>query len=131
MDSTRSPLSGHPETPLLNAEMLEELWMLADGDIDFFQSLFSEMLTSTPGRLKELGTYLEQSDFDSAGKLLHKIKGGGATLGADGLSEICKRMQGRLNPDSAAFLRDGLKALHDEFQALQSALDEIIKNGLP
>jgi HPt (histidine-containing phosphotransfer) domain-containing protein len=93
----------------------------ADGETDLIVELIDLYLEDTPRRLAAISVSLVRGDSAFLRRAAHNLRGGSATLGAVGISQICEELeQIALNssPNAAASL---LSELHEKFAIVRQA----------
>lgn len=120
--SSRSPLTGAPETPVLDNDTLESLLALAGGDVNFLDSVFSVFFQTTPEQLKTMRTLLAQSAWEELRRLSHTLRGSCATLGAPGFVTACHALEAACKQADNDSANTAITALDLEFQWIDSKL---------
>ncbi|MGH9942240.1 MAG: PAS domain S-box protein [Pyrinomonadaceae bacterium] len=87
---------------------------------DTADELLDLYLTDTEARLGQLRDALERGDFSSARVTAHTLKGGSGNVGAQGMYELCQRLEECPTAESA---RQALAELGEEFRLIKSGLD--------
>jgi HPt (histidine-containing phosphotransfer) domain-containing protein len=80
---------------------------------DFKERLRSAFLADLPRRRVELDTALAQGDHDTAGRVLHGLKGSVAYLGESTLRDVCAELEGLADAGQLDAVRAGLPRLLD------------------
>jgi HPt (histidine-containing phosphotransfer) domain-containing protein len=80
---------------------------------DFRERLRNAFLADLPRRRVELDTALAQGDHDTAGRVLHGLKGSVAYLGESALREACAELEGLADAGQLDAVRAGLPRLLD------------------
>ncbi|MDF1664304.1 MAG: Hpt domain-containing protein [Planctomycetota bacterium] len=120
--SSRSPLTGAPDTPVLDNDTLESLLALAGGDVNFLDSVFSVFFQTTPEQLKSMKTLLSASKWEELRRLSHTLRGSCATLGAPGFVAACTALEAACKQTDNDASNEAISALELEFQWIESEL---------
>lgn len=88
-----SPVSGGGEAVL----DLAYLYEVSGGDKAFICDLAAEFLSTVPELLSRLEGALRTSDFPTAGRTVHNLKGCCRSFGAVGMSAVCVRLEESLS----------------------------------
>jgi HPt (histidine-containing phosphotransfer) domain-containing protein len=80
---------------------------------DFKERLRNAFLADLPRRRVELDTALAQGDHDTAGRVLHGLKGSAGYLGEARLREVCAELEGLADAGQLDAVRTGLPRLLD------------------
>lgn len=73
--------------------LIAELRELADGDPAFLADLYTTFRDDGARRLGELSGALDRADWSALTRAAHGLKGAAATIGARGLSELCRALE--------------------------------------
>ena len=79
-----------------NKGTLDTLLLLSGSAPQPLLNMLNNMVSSHPANIEELHHCLQRQDFRTADQLLHKIRGGFATLGAERLAAGCATMEKQL-----------------------------------
>lgn len=120
--ASRSPLTGAPDTPVLDNDTLESLLALAGGDVNFLDSVFSVFFETTPGQLKSMATLLAENKWEELRRLSHTLRGSCATLGAPGFVAACTALEAGCKTRDKSAVKAGITALELEFQWIELEL---------
>jgi CheY-like chemotaxis protein len=92
-----------PASAVIDGEQLQILWSLDGGDGNFLSSLVDSFFTSSAQTLPALAAAVEAGDGVTLAQEAHRLKGEAATLGANGLADLCRELEGMDSPlDKAA-----------------------------
>ena len=107
----------------------EILQMLADlqepGEPDLLRELITLFLRDTPERLDTALRALAASDFDTAGRAAHSVKGSAANLGAHALQAHAGTAEAAARRQDASALTTALVALDEEFALVRAQLERV------
>ena len=78
----------------------------ACGDEDFYLELLSDYADSAPEKSAELASYLDNGDLENYEILVHSLKSGSKTVGADDLSEQAKALELACKDKDADFVKE-------------------------
>jgi HPt (histidine-containing phosphotransfer) domain-containing protein len=120
--SQRSSLTGAPEIPVLDAEALGSLLMLAGGDPSFLDSVFSVFFQTTPGQLESMKALCQSADWEALRRRSHSLRGSCATLGALGFVEGCRKLESACKAANSDDVNTTIEALEIEFQIIAREL---------
>lgn len=126
--SSRSPLTGAPETPVLNSETLESLLVLAGGDVQFLDSVFSVFFETTPEHLSAMQGLLSEKKWEELRRLSHTLRGSCATLGAPGFVAVCHGLETACKEENDSAAKSAIEALQSEFVWIESELRAFQQN---
>lgn len=79
-----------PESPVLDAQVLETLRMLTDeGEPDVLLEVLGLFQEDTPGRVGAIVQAVAHCDADAIHRAAHSLKGSSGNIGARGLQHVC------------------------------------------
>ncbi|MBO4637245.1 MAG: response regulator [Clostridiales bacterium] len=90
----------------------------AAGDVNFYLEILKDYATDCPGRCNELTTYLKNEDWKNYNILVHSIKSGSKTVGANAVSLIARMLEESSGSGDASYV----KAHHSELIEAYSEL---------
>ena len=91
------------------------------GTNDLRDRLRSAFLADLPRRRAELDKALATGDHDTAGRVLHGMKGSAGYLGEDGLRALCAELEGLADAGQLDAVRAGLPRLWDLLARFEAA----------
>ncbi len=104
--------------PIDDAAFSQTLEMVG-GDMGFLVDLVSEYRTDGASRVADMRTALAAGQAEDLRRAAHTLKGSSASLGANGLAEVCREVE--------AAARDGdLDGLGPKVDAIAAELDEVV-----
>ncbi len=113
-----------PTQPAINAEAIDRLRELSDGNQNFLKDLFGMYHSDTTQRLASLRTAASAGDAGGLRRAAHAIKGSSLNVGALTLADLCQQVE--LLADSG--VRDAVAGLvsqiEQEFERVKSELNQ-------
>lgn len=112
------------------AEIHEEIWdkalglKMLGGSEQLFEEVLNIYMIENKDAISELNGLYERRDYDSAGKLVHKLKSSTGTIGATKVQQIASELQKAFNTEDEG----RIKTLYPHFEELFSTLLLQIKN---
>jgi len=108
----------------------EVLAMLADlqmpGEPDLLREVVVLFLRDTPERLEALTTAVAASDFATAARAAHSIKGSAANLGAMGLHAVAASAEQDARSGDMPALTIDLQGLAAEYARVRAQLEDLL-----
>lgn len=109
----------------INRERLEQITL---DDVDFRDALIGVYLEDTREQLAELGRAVHESDDKGLLRIVHRLKGSSANLGAAPLAQLCAEAERRFQAvDAIGDLTRLLEAITDEFESVEHTLGAIVE----
>jgi two-component system, sensor histidine kinase and response regulator len=127
--AAEAEVSASPESPipLLDTHVLNELrQFLGDDTGAVVGELIDFYLADTPLLLAAMKTAVEQQDFEDVQRLAHGLKSSSASLGAMGVSELCRHLETVAPSKNMGEVAATLTRLEAAHQAAAAALAEVI-----
>lgn len=104
---------------------LEYLKSVSNNDTGFIKEMLSTFITSTPDSLSEMKVALDKKDYQSVGRLAHKIKPSISFVGITSMKSLVKEVEllGKENGDPKILK----KKSHELISTLEIAIEELQK----
>jgi two-component system sensor histidine kinase RpfC len=122
----RSVVSIANAPPILNFDTVSLLEELGSGS-DFMKKLIDAFVKDSQQiliRLERDPANLSIGEFRS---LLHALKGSVSSVGADRLTQYCSRIGAMSDKDAQAQMRNSVRGIREEFDAVEAALSDYLK----
>ena len=98
------------------------------GNQGFFERIVTLYLSGAPGLAEEVLTGAEKGDMDSLLRAAHSLKSSSANVGATGLSDLCRKIEGKARAGEPVAAGDPLLSKFEgEFRSVQEALKAILE----
>jgi len=98
------------------------------GNPGFFERIVTLYLSGAPGLAAEVLTGAEKGDTDSLLRAAHTLKSSSANVGATGLSDLCRKIEGKSRAGEPVSAGDPLLSKFEgEFRSVQEALKSILE----
>jgi HPt (histidine-containing phosphotransfer) domain-containing protein len=117
-------MSADPD-PVLDAVALDRL-RESVGD-EFVGELAATFLEDAPVQLSTLRGALERGDAEEAHRAAHTLKSNGATFGAQGFSELCRRLEDVARDGGLEGAARLLGEAEDEYDRVEKALSSLVE----
>ena len=122
------PAADDPAPPVVDASVLGSLTTrLGDRAPGFLDGLLSTWESEIAGRLQELAAAVESGDAARAGRALHAVKGGSASMGAVRLAATCAEMEAVLGAEADVDLQAVRKRVVAEVDQARAAMAELYR----
>ncbi|MBN2645994.1 MAG: response regulator [Desulfuromonadaceae bacterium] len=121
-DRVSGPADGWPPIPGIDTSRLATIF---EDDVAFFREVLSLFIAASATTAEELEQRLAQQDYSGAEKLIHKMRGQLANIGAADLSEIARALEqgfGQQQPQNER-VQTFCEQLRQLQQAITAALD--------
>ena len=92
----------------------ERLRHVSMGDDEFAQELVQVFLDDAAVQLERLRVAVEQADCNEAAEVAHRLKGAGGNVGAEILSEVCRKLETAGRGGETGALEGGLADIDRE-----------------
>jgi PAS domain S-box-containing protein len=104
---------------------LEYLKSVSNNDTGFVKEMLNTFITSTPGSLSEMKVALDKKDYQSVGRIAHKIKPSISFVGISSMKSLVKEVEflGKENGDPEILK----KKSHELISTLEIAIKELQK----
>lgn len=83
--------------------------------------------SSCPGDASALGVALSRNDNKGAQRWAHRLKGACQMVGANGLAEICERVEAAMRAGNAAMIAQAVSDIECEAERITGYLDAWLK----
>jgi len=98
------------------------------GNPGFFERIVTMYLSGAPGLAAEVLAGAEKGDTDSLLRAAHTLKSSSANVGATGLSDLCRKIEGKSRAGEPVSAGDPLLSKFEgEFRSVQEALKSILE----
>jgi HPt (histidine-containing phosphotransfer) domain-containing protein len=131
MSHTRQQDSSRIEGPALDPQVLGQIERLGDvTGVDLVGQLAVVFLDDARFRVLELQDAMMNDDAEAFARSAHELIGSSATLGATGIVRLCAVLESRSQNISAMVNLGLVKAIEDEIDRVQSALEARAHEGI-
>ncbi|MBU1230809.1 MAG: Hpt domain-containing protein [Proteobacteria bacterium] len=113
-------------SPVDTRPPINEAWLtrMRSTKPEFLARLFAVFLDDEPARLAKLKEAVATGDLDMVRYLAHSIKGAGATLGMERLSDAARALEQAAKGGQAHGLAGALSLVQDELEAVFAVMRE-------
>jgi len=106
----------------INLERIREATM---GDEEFMAELIEVFLDDSPGQLDLLRRAVAERDAAAAASSAHRLKGSSGQVGAESLSELCKKLEQESRASNGQDLEALMAKVDQEFQRVRDELSAV------
>ena len=95
-------------------------------DKEFYITILSEYLKGSDDKKLDLKTFLDNSDFENYGILIHSIKSSSATIGADAPYKLAQGLESAAKKDDKGYVLSNHDKFLKEYNEVLSTLREVV-----
>jgi len=95
-------------------------------DKEFYITILSEYLKGSDDKKLDLKKFLDNSDFENYGILIHSIKSSSATIGADAPYKLAQRLESAAKKDDKGYVLSNHDKFLKEYNEVLSTLREVV-----
>lgn len=77
----------------MNAEGLQSILQLAEGDAAVLVEILDEIMHHTPQLMQDLSLAIDQADVQRVKRSAHSLKSSSAQIGALGMADLCQQLE--------------------------------------
>lgn len=111
-----------PDAPIVDEEKVEELRSLLGDGPEGVDGLVDTFVDRIPEVVDDLRHAAQDGETEEIANLAHKVKGESATLGAQRLSLVAKRIEDDARADELAEPTSSVELLVETYEATEQAL---------
>ena len=121
---------GTPSGQIVDPESIETLRELqSPGEPDVLQELITTFFDDSNTRLAALDDAVSSDQYRNAERAAHGLAGGAAVFGAERFTSVCREIQRTALSDDTSRLPVLVRRLHEEYEALKTALNQQVEQG--
>ncbi|NER82580.1 MAG: response regulator, partial [Leptolyngbya sp. SIO1D8] len=109
----------------IKAEIIEQIWEIADGDSSFLTEYLTEHLRHLPELMQSLQEAVIQENAADLSLAAHSLKGMGMTFGADSFVAHCLMIEQQANTNDTTVSPEQLQNLQADLDALIASIRAI------
>lgn len=113
MDGEQGPIDGDRLATLAGA----------GGGVELVAELVDLFVADVPARLDAIRSAIAAADPEALVRAAHSLKGSASTLGADGMADLCRRIELQARDGAVPPAREMFGMLQEEFERVKQALD--------
>ena len=123
------PLEGQ-SIHLLDVSALDELRLIQrPGQPDIVREVFQAFRDSSPQRLFRLEEAVKKKDVSRIQREAHALKSSCATLGANHLASLCRRVEETEDAETLGVAAGALDEIKDEFAKVSDEIDRLLASA--
>ncbi len=108
----------------MNAEGLQSILQLAEGEASVLMEIISDVLDYTPGLLQDLTLAIEQEQAPKVKLSAHSLKSSSAQIGALRLADLCDQLEKKSALGDLNQAIESLQQIYQEYEQVQKEVNE-------
>jgi CheY-like chemotaxis protein/HPt (histidine-containing phosphotransfer) domain-containing protein len=122
-----TPAADALPVPLVDHRIVDELRALDDPHMpSLLRNLMRDYLAETPAAISDIKRYTDRREATQVAQRAHKLAGVSASLGASGMAEICRRIEGRVEAGELTGLASMIDQLELRFARTRGELQQVL-----